>query len=430
VTLGESASSGPGDHPLRPTLGLLDATAVGVGAIIGAGIFVVTGIAAAHAGSALVVSMLVAASISFLTALSFAELTAWLPREGSVYEFARRLLSPFAGFATGWMWLVSNVFAGAAVALGLASYLGALAPALPVKWVAVAACLSFAALNHFGVRASAILNNWLVGVKLLILLAFCLLGALYVRGENFRPFAPTGEGVLYGAVFIFFAYGGFARVAVIAEEVRDASRTVPRAILLSLAVSTAFYVVVGFVAVGLVGAARLSTSSSPLAMAIGATGIPAAAYVVSVGGIVATASVLLTSVLGVSRLAYAMARDGDLPDALAILHPRHRTPARAIWLTGLLMAALILLIDLGRVVAVSTFSLLLYYAIANVCALRLERGARRYARAVPLLGVTSCLFLLAAILFISPRAWLIGVGTLAGGTSYYLLRRRVLLRQR
>jgi basic amino acid/polyamine antiporter, APA family len=426
VTGGESAGRGPTRRPLPATLGLLDATAVGVGAIIGAGIFVVTGIAAAHAGPALVVSMLVAAGVSLLTALSFARLTAWMAVEGSVYEFARRLLSPFAGFATGWMWIVSNTFAGAAVALGLASYLGAVLPALPVKWVAAAACLGFAALNHFGMRASAILNNGLVAVKLLILGAFCLVGALYVRAENFTPFAPASPGVLYGAIYIFFAYGGFARVAVIAEEVREARRTVPRAILLSLAISTVFYVGVGLVAVGLVGASRLSGSRSPLALAITATRLPAAPAVVSVGGIVATASVLLTTVLGVSRLAYAMARERDLPRRLAALHPAHGTPWRAIWLTGLVMALLVLLVDLGRVVAVSTFALLFYYGIANVCALRLDAGRRRYPRVVPTLGVASCLLLLVAILFVSPQAWLVGTGTLAAGGAYYLLRHRSL----
>jgi APA family basic amino acid/polyamine antiporter len=424
VTGREPAGGARAERPLPPTLGLLDATAVGVGAIIGAGIFVVTGIAAAHAGPALVVSMLLAAGVSLLTALSFAELTAWMAAEGSVYEFARRLLSPFAGFATGWMWIVSNTFGGAAVALGLASYLAAVLPALPVRWVAAAACLAFAALNHFGARASAILNNGLVAVKLVVLAAFCLVGALYVRREHFTPFAPTSPGVLYGAIYIFFAYGGFARVAVIAEEVRDARRTVPRAILLSLAISTVFYVAVGLVAVGLVGASRLSTSRSPLALAIAATGIPAVASIVSVGGIVATASVLLTGVLGVSRLAYAMARDRDLPRALAVLHPAHGTPWRAIWLTGLVMAALVLLVDLGRVVAVSTFALLFYYGIANVCALRLDPAARRYARAVPALGVASCCLLLVAILFASPRAWLVGTATLAVGSLYYGLRHR------
>lgn len=410
--------------PLRPTLGLLDATAVGIGAIIGAGIFVVTGIAAAHAGPALVLSTLAAAGVSLLTALSFAELTAWTPSEGSVYEFARRLLFPFAGFATGWMWIVSNTFGGAAVALGLASYLGAVWPGLPVRGMAAAACLGLAALNHFGVRASAVLNNGLVAVKLAVLAAFCVVGARYVRAEHFTPFVPTGPGVLYGAVYIFFAYGGFARVAVIAEEVRDPRRTVPRAILLSLAVSTAVYVLVGLVAVGLVGAARLAGSPSPLALAITATGIPAAAAVVSLGGIVATASVLLTAVLGVSRLAYAMAREGDLPRGLAVLHPAHGTPWRAVWLTGLVMAALVLLVDLGPVVAVSTFALLFYYGIANVCALRLEPGARRYPRFVPALGIATCLLLLLAILLVSPRAWGVGLATLVAGGVYYGLRRR------
>jgi APA family basic amino acid/polyamine antiporter len=185
-----------------------------------------------------------------------------------------------------------------------------------------------------------------------------------------------------------------------------------------------FYVAVGLVAVGLVGASRLSTSRSPLALAIAATGIPAVASIVSVGGIVATASVLLTGVLGVSRLAYAMARDRDLPRALAVLHPAHGTPWRAIWLTGLVMAALVLLVDLGRVVAVSTFALLFYYGIANVCALRLDPAARRYARAVPALGVASCCLLLVAILFASPRAWLVGTATLAVGSLYYGLRHR------
>jgi APA family basic amino acid/polyamine antiporter len=343
-----------------------------------------------------------------------------------VYEFARRLLSPFAGFATGWMWIVSNTFAGAAVALGLASYLGAMLPALPVRWVAAAACLGFAALNHFGARASALLNNGLVAIKLVVLAAFCLVGALYVRGENLTPFTPTSPGVLYGAIYIFFAYGGFARVAVIAEEVRDARRTVPRAILLSLAVSTVFYVAVGLVAVGLVGAARLAASRSPLALAITATGIPAAASLVAVGGVVATASVLLTSVLGVSRLAYAMARDQDLPRRLAVLHPIHGTPSRAIWLTGLVMAVLVLFVDLGPVVAVSTFALLFYYGIANVCALRLDAEARRYPRLIPALGVATCVLFFVAVLFVSPRAWLVGTTTLAVGAVYYLLRHRAL----
>ncbi len=404
---------------LKPTLGLLDATAIGVGAIIGAGIFVVTGIAAAHAGSAVVVSMVIAAAISLLTALSFAELTAWMPKEGSVYELARRLVSPFVGFLTGWMWIVSNTFGGAAVSLGFAYYFSALVPGVPASWLAAGVCIALTALNHLGVRASAVVNNALVLAKLLVLILFCVLGVLYVQRANFTPFDPAGLGVLSGASYIFFAYGGFARVAVVAEEVRDPERNVPRAILLSLAISTAFYVAVGLVAVGLVGASRLSASSSPLTEAIRVTGSAAAVSAVSAGGMLATASVLLTSVLGVSRVAYAMARRGDLPGVFSRLHPTHDTPSYSVWITGAAMAALVALVDLTKVVAVSTFALLFYYGVANICALRLQSCDRVYPRIVPALGFSTCLVLLVALLLTSPRAWLIGIAWLAGGAFYY-----------
>lgn len=407
---------------LKPTLSLLDATAIGVGAIIGAGIFVVTGIAAARAGSAVVVSMVIAAAISLLTALSFAELTAWLPREGSVYEIARRLVSPFVGFVTGWMWILSNIFAGAAVSLGFAYYVAGLAPRVPARWLAAGVCIAFTALNHFGVRASAILNNGLVLAKLLVLTLFCLLGVLYVQRGNFTPFDPGSLGVLSGASYIFFAYGGFARVAVVAEEVTDPERNVPRAILLSLAISTAFYVAIGLVAVGLVGASRLSASSSPLTEAIRVTGSPVAISAVSAGGMLATASVLLTSVLGVSRVAYAMAQRGDLPEIFSRLHPTHDTPSHSVWITGAVMSGLVLLVDLTKVVAVSTFALLFYYGVANICALRLKTDARVYPRIVPALGFSTCFGLLVVLLLTSPRAWLIGIAGLAGGALYYTTR--------
>ncbi|MBS7635898.1 amino acid permease [Candidatus Bathyarchaeota archaeon] len=151
---------------LKPTLGLFDATAISIGAIVGAGIYVVTGIAARFAGPALIVSMLLAAAISTLTALSFAELTLWKPIEGSIYEYSYQLISPFAGFLAGWMWVISNTFVGAAVSLGFASYLCALFPALPPNVAAAVFLLLFTALNFLGVRQSALLNNVLVAAKL------------------------------------------------------------------------------------------------------------------------------------------------------------------------------------------------------------------------------------------------------------------------
>jgi len=343
---------------LKPSLGLFDAVAVSVGAIIGGGIFVVTGIAAGLAGSALVVSMLIAAFISLLTALSFAELTAWQPKEGSIYEYSYQLVSPFAGFLVGWMWILSNTFAGAAVSLGFAYYLTALVPSLNPNYVAAIVCLAFTAINYYSVKQSALLNNILVTAKLLILAFFIIYGMLFMNPSNFTSFRPLDVGVFSSAVFFFFAYGGFARAAVIAEEVKDAKRNVPRAMLIALAISAIFYILIGLVAVGLVGSNRLAGSNSPLEEAMKATGNSAATFTIALGGILATASVLLTSVLGVSRMAYAMARRKDLPQTLAKLDPKRNTPTYSTWIVGLTMTILVLLIDLSRVVAISSFAML------------------------------------------------------------------------
>ena len=412
-------------NALKPYLGLWSATAISVGAIIGGGIFVVTGIVADLAGSALVVSMVIAAVIAVFTALGFAELTAWKPIEGSVYEYACQLLSPFSGFLTGWMWIISNTFAGAAVALGFAYYFTAAIPVLQANAVAAIICVAFTALNFVGIRQSAFFNSVLVATKLVILAFFVVFGLMHINTANFSPFAPFESGVFYGAFFIFFAYGGFARVAVVAEEVKDPKRNVPKAILLSLAISTVVYILVGAVAVGLVGPTGLAASNSPLTEAISATGSSLAMQIVSIGGLVATASVLLTSVLGVSRVVYAMAKRKDMPQALNKLHEKFGTPYYSIWITGFVMALLVLFVDLTRVVAVSTFAILFYYAVANVAAFKLKTLNRRYRKVVNALGLSTCLVLLAFVLFAATQAWIIGVICLAVGAVFYAVKKFV-----
>ncbi len=409
---------------LKPKLGFWSATAISVGATIGAGIFVVIGIVAGLAGSALVVSMVLAGVIALFTALSFAELTAWNPVEGSVYQYTRILVSPFAGFLTGWMWMVSNTFGGATVALGFSYYLGVAFPGLPQNLVAAAICLGFTALNFVGIRQSAWLNNVLVAVNVAVLIFFVVFGGLHFRGSNFLPFSPLSSGVFYGAFFIFFAYGGFARVAVIAEEVKDAKRTVPKAIISSIAISMTIYVLVGVVAVGLVGAGVLGSSNSPLASAAGATGSSLAVQIISVGGLVSTAGVLLTSVLGVSRVAYSMARESDMPSVMCKIHSKFGTPYYSIWIVGGMMALMALFVDLPRVAAVSTFSLLFYYTFANVCALRLKIENRLYPKVLPLVGLALCLALLAVVVFASLQALVIGIACLAVGAAVYAIKSR------
>jgi APA family basic amino acid/polyamine antiporter len=408
---------------LRPSLSLFDAVAVSVGAIIGGGIFVVTGIASGFAGSAVVVSMLVAALISVFTAYSFAQLTSWQPKEGSIYEYSYQLISPFAGFLTGWMWVLSNTFAGAAVSLGFAFYFNALVPNVDPRFVAALVCVAFTVVNYYSVRESALLNNVLVTAKLLILGFFIIYGGLFINPANYSPFNPFDAGVFSGAFFFFFAYGGFARAAVIAEEVKDAKRNVPRALIIALGISSLIYVLVGVVAVGLVGASTLASSTSPLDAAMRATGNPAATYTITVGGMLATASVLLTSILGVSRMIYAMAKRKDLPQALAKLDTKRNTPAYAVWIIGAVMTILVLFTDLSGIVSISSFAMLFFYSLANISALRLKIGKSIRTKILPAVGAASCFALLIFELFASLQSWTIGALTLLAGAVYYAARR-------
>ncbi len=288
-------------------------------------------------------------------------------------------------------------------------------------------CLAFTALNLVGAKESTRVNNVLVVDQTCGFSVFCSSSALlHVNAGNFVPFVPLSSGVLYGTFFIFFAYGGFARVSVVAEEVKDAKRNVPRALLLSLGISMVVYVLVGLVAVGLLGPVGLAVSSSPLSTAIGVTGNSLAVQIVAVGGLVATASVLLTAILGVSRMAYSMARRNDLPYALARLHHRFLTPYYSILASGVLMAVLVLFVDLTRVVAISTFALLFNYSITNIAAFKLKNDSgKRLNRVMPLLGLATCILLLVFILFASTEAWLVGVVFLVAGSIYYLARKRM-----
>ncbi|HEX7482748.1 MAG TPA: APC family permease, partial [Candidatus Bathyarchaeia archaeon] len=208
------------------------------------------------------------------------------------------------------------------------------------------------------------------------------------------------------------------------EEIKDAKRNVPRALLLSLGISIVIYVLVGLIAVGLLGPKGLAASSSPLSAAISITNNSLAVQIVSIGGLVATASVLLTAILGVSRMAYSMARRKDLPSALSHLHHRFLTPYYSILATGVLMAVLVLFVDLKSVVAVSTFALLFNYCITNISAFKLKNGGK-LGRFIPLLGLATCILLLAFILFATPEAWLVGVVFLVAGTIYYYAERKL-----
>jgi basic amino acid/polyamine antiporter, APA family len=407
---------------LKREIGIFGATALGVGAIIGSGIFIVTGIVAGIAGPAMILSIVLAGAIALLSAMSVAELSCCIPLEGGTYAFAREILSPYAGFIAGWIWVFSNIFVGAAVSIGFAQYFVTFFPVIPAKAVAVAICIVFIVINYAGLRESALLNNILVSVKVLILLFFIAFGLGFFQPANLVPFAPAGTaGILTGAALIFFAYTGFARVTIMAEEIKDPGVTIPHSIYLALGISTIIYILVSVTALGLAGPGRLAGSSSPLSDAIAVAGSPGAVALISVGAMVATASVLLTTILGISRIIFAMGRTQDLPAFLSRLHPRYRTPWYAITITGTAIIAILLFIDFTLVVSVGTFAMLVYYGIANVAALRLSPGIKKYHPVVAVLGVASCILLM---VFLSPVSIAIGLAGLLAGSVYYLFRLR------
>lgn len=349
-------------------------------------------------------------------ALSSAELAASYPRAGGTYEYGYQVLSPWAGFVAGWMFLASKVAAAGTVALGLAGYLDALLPALPPRVVAVAAVALFTALNYFGVKRSSTANLAIVAVSLGCLVLFVIDGASAFRTANLRPFAPAGwRGTLEASALLFFAYTGYARVATLGEEVRDPRRTIPRAILITIGAALILYAAVALVAVGAVGANGLAESPAPLRAAALAFPHPSVATVVSLGGITAMLGVILSQLLGLSRMTFAMARRGDLPRALAEVHPHHGVPHRAVLMIGAVAAAVAAVGTLRSVASAASFTILVYYGIANAAALRMPHGSKLYPDFVPALGLLACSLLAFSL---PGRATLTGLALLLVGSAW------------
>lgn len=419
----DSASRGEVPPP-QTKLSLFDAVNVSLGSIIGAGIFVILGAAAAVAGPGLVVSVLIAAGVSLLTGFTTAALSRMYPHSGGVYLFTREAISDFAGFLVGWAWLFSNVIGGATVAVGFGYYLSFFFPGLPKAVGIVGVVVLTVWIQLLGTRESSRFNNVLGVVKVAVLLFFAAAIFRHFHAANFRPLMPFGmKGVWAGAATIFFAYAGFARVAVVADEIEDPKRNVPRATLISIGVSTVIYLVVALAAVGGAGAGLLARSGSPLADAMGSLGYRFGARLVAFGGLAATGTVLLASVWGLSRLAQVMARDGELPGFVGRSAGRKGgdVPRNAILLSGAGMLALAFSSDLPHIAYISSFSLLLYYAAMNLSGLKVLRGG---IRSVTALGFLSCIVLMFSL---PTRAWVVGAVVVAAGIVFYRIR---LLRQR
>jgi APA family basic amino acid/polyamine antiporter len=413
---------------LKRTLNLLDATSIGIGAIIGAGIFVVLGVAVGYAGPAVVFSIMIAGLVGSFTAFSFAELGSAIPKEGGAYAYAYDLISPFVGFVVGCLWVFAQIVAGAAISLGFASYFVAIFPVLSVKIVAVIAALALTALNLLGTKQSTTVNNVLVIVKIAVLCLFIGFGILYFHPQNLSQFSPNGLlGVLQGAGFIFFAYLGYGRIATLGEEVKNPERILPLSILIALVVSIVIYVLTGFAATGLQDYRVLAQSGSPLAEAAKVTGNFTLVGAISLGALIATASVLLTNLIGVSRVTFAMARNDQLPKSIAKVSSRFGTPYVSILATGALLAILAFVLDLREAAAVTSFSILCVHLTINISAISLRRkipSSKKFRvplyPLVPSLGLVSCIVLMFSL---PQESWVVAaIAVLVSAFLYLLLR--------
>lgn len=377
---------------LKKVLYLKDAIAVGLGAIIGAGIFVVTGVAAGVAGPAFLVGLLIAGLVASFNALSSAQLAAVYPQSGGTYEYGYRLLNPALGFSAGWMFLLSKLSAAGIVAIGFGSYFHQLVPYFPPMVYSVAAIILLTLANLAGIRKAGLVNTLIVLVTLLSLIYFVFGGIGSVESRNFTPFAPFGiRGIAESAAILFFAFTGYARIATLAEEVVEPKKTIPRAVIITILTAIILYAAVSFIAVGTIGAGAMAHSQSPLQLASNAMRAPGINLVTTLGASTAMLGVLLNQILGISRMLLAMGRRRDLPAFFEKIHPRTSIPHYGILFTAVVMLLITLLGSFEFVVRAATFTILLYYGITNLAAIRQPREEQLYGRIIPVAGLAGCL---------------------------------------
>ncbi|MGA5409988.1 APC family permease [Streptomyces lavendulocolor] len=399
---------------LRRSLGVFDAVVIGLGSMIGAGIFVALGPAAGAAGSGLLLGLALAGAVAYCNAMASARLAARYPASGGTYVYGRERLGPFWGYLAGWAFVVGKTASCAAMALAVGSYV----------WpehahaVAVAAVVALTALNYGGVQKSALLTRVIVAVVLAVLVAVVISslgsGAADAGRLGLADDVSAG-GVLQAAGLLFFAFAGYARIATLGEEVKDPARTIPRAVPLALGITLVVYAAVAVSVLSVLGAAELAGSVAPLADAARAAGADWLVPVVRVGAAAAALGSLLALVLGVSRTTLAMARDGHLPRTLAAVHPRFQVPHHAELAVGLVVAVVAATADVRGAIGFSSFGVLVYYAVANASAWTLGSG-----RFLAVAGLAGCLALAFALPLSSVLA---GTAVLAAGAVMYAVRR-------
>jgi basic amino acid/polyamine antiporter, APA family len=412
---------------LARRLGTGDAVVIGLGSMIGAGVFSAFAPAARAAGSGLLIGLAIAAGVAYCNAVASAQLAAQYPTSGGTYVYGRERLGEWWGFLAGWGFVVGKTASCAAMALTFAHY-AVPGSAWAQRLIGVLAVIGLTAANYRGITRTAGLSRILVAASLVALMVVVV--AILSSGEahwarlggSSSLWSGGAYGLLQSAGLLFFAFAGYARIATLGEEVRDPARTIPRAIPIALGIVVALYAAVGVSALLVAGPDALAASTTPVATAAKLAGEAWAVPLVRVGAAVASLGALLALIAGIGRTSLAMARNGDLPRWLASVHPRYRVPGQAEIAVALAVCVLVLTTDLRGAIGFSSFGVLTYYAIANAAAYTQPAELRRWPRLLNVVGVFACLALVAALPL---SAVIAGLAVLAAGVSGRAILRRV-----
>jgi basic amino acid/polyamine antiporter, APA family len=419
---------------LRRELGVFGAVMMGLGSIVGTGVFVSVGIGAGIAGPAVVLAIIVGAGVATCNGLSSAQLAANHPVSGGTYEYGNQYLNARLGFIAGWMFLLAKSASAATAALGFAGYvINALG--IDSNWLiplGLLAVLSLTLILLSGLRRTNLVNIVIVSVTLGTLALFVVTGAGSMDIEaNFDPFFIDGsfgevmQSILFASALMFVAYTGYGRIATLGEEVRHPYRTIPRAIITTLVLTMILYTSVAIVGVGVIGSGGLQTAietdAAPLEQAARAFDIGGIPEIVALGAITAMLGVLLNLILGLSRVLLAMGRRGDMPTITARINETTASPNAAIIIIGLFIGGLVLIGDVRTTWTFSAFNVLIYYAITNLSALQLSAEERLFPRWISWAGLIACVFL---AFWVDVEIWLLGLGLICAGLLWHEVARR------
>lgn len=414
---------------LKRTLGLKGAIFIGLGSILGTGVFVSTGLAAGIAGPAALIAVVIAGLLALINGLNSAQLAAAHPVSGGTYEYGYEFVTPPVGFTAGWMFLTAKSMSAATAALGFGGYLIAIFPFADHRFLvpfALIAVIAITIIVYQGLRRTNAVNFVIVSITLAAL-GFFILGSipLYMEFgfEAFVPFFITGEAewseimktVLHATAIIFVAFTGYGRIATLGEEVKDPGTIIPKAVWITLGITLLLYFLVlpgGIAAIGADGMHEsVRTTASPLADAAAHFGIPGAVLILSIGALTAMIGVLLNLILGLSRVVLAMSRRRDFPAWFSVVN-KEDSPQRAVLSCGILVAAFALIGDVYVTWSFSAFTVLIYYSITNLSAIRLPAQKRLYPKILGYLGLFGCLFI---AFWVEQDIWLWGMGIIAIG---------------